>query len=49
MSPNVLGAFCTDTGLPCDFNHSTCDGKNELCYVRGPGFIFLISIHSNRW
>ncbi|KAF5953675.1 hypothetical protein HYC85_006531 [Camellia sinensis] len=38
VSPNVLGAFCMDTGLPCDFNHSTCNGKNELCYGRGPGF-----------
>nr|KYP76212.1 Neutral ceramidase [Cajanus cajan] len=37
VSPNVLGAFCIDTGLPCDFNHSTCGGKNELCYSRGPG------------
>lgn len=37
VSPNVLGTFCTDTGLPCDFNHSTCNGKNELCYGRGPG------------
>ncbi|KAK2432055.1 Neutral ceramidase 1 [Trifolium repens] len=38
VSPNTLGAFCTDTGLPCDFNHSTCGGKNELCYGRGPGY-----------
>ncbi|KAL9371596.1 hypothetical protein Peur_036736 [Populus x canadensis] len=38
VSPNVLGAFCTDTGLPCDFNHSTCGGKNELCYGQGPGY-----------
>ncbi|GMI97150.1 neutral ceramidase 1 [Hibiscus trionum] len=38
VSPNVLGAFCVDTGLPCDFNHSTCGGKNELCYGRGPGY-----------
>lgn len=38
VSPNVLGAFCIDTGLPCDFNHSTCSGKNELCYGRGPGY-----------
>lgn len=37
VSPNTLGAFCTDSGLPCDFNHSTCNGKNELCYGRGPG------------
>ncbi|KAF3448936.1 hypothetical protein FNV43_RR09654 [Rhamnella rubrinervis] len=38
VSPNVLGAFCTDTGLPCDFNQSTCNGRNELCYGRGPGY-----------
>ncbi|XP_031249754.1 neutral ceramidase 2 [Pistacia vera] len=38
VSPNTLGAFCTDSGLPCDFNHSTCNGKNELCYGRGPGY-----------
>ncbi|CAN1275665.1 Neutral ceramidase 2 [Linum perenne] len=38
VSPNVLGAFCTDTGLPCDFNHSTCNGKNQLCNGRGPGY-----------
>ncbi|KAG7019159.1 Neutral ceramidase 1 [Cucurbita argyrosperma subsp. argyrosperma] len=38
VSPNTLGAFCIDTGLPCDFNHSTCGGKNELCYGRGPGY-----------
>lgn len=37
ISPNVLGTFCIDTGLHCDFNSSTCDGKNELCYGRGPG------------
>ncbi|KAI4385980.1 hypothetical protein MLD38_003961 [Melastoma candidum] len=36
VSPNVHGAFCIDSGLPCDFNHSTCGGKNELCYGRGP-------------
>ncbi|KAH9736309.1 Neutral ceramidase 2 [Citrus sinensis] len=38
VSPNVLGAFCIDSGLPCDFNQSTCNGKNELCYGRGPGY-----------
>ncbi|XP_051143859.1 neutral ceramidase 1-like isoform X2 [Andrographis paniculata] len=38
VSPNVLGAFCLDTDTPCDFNHSTCDGQNELCYSRGPGY-----------
>lgn len=38
VSPNVLGAFCLDTGLPCDFNQSTCNGRNQLCYGRGPGY-----------
>lgn len=41
VSPNVLGAFCIDSGLPCDFNHSTCNGKNELCYGRGPGYLLI--------
>ncbi|XP_058090733.1 neutral ceramidase 2-like [Magnolia sinica] len=38
VSPNVLGAFCTDTGLPCDFNHSSCNGNTLLCVGRGPGY-----------
>eukprot|EP01018_Ginkgo_biloba_P019683 Gb_04896 [translate_table: standard] len=38
VSPNVLGAFCLDTGLPCDFNHSSCNGNNQLCIGRGPGY-----------
>jgi neutral ceramidase len=37
-SPNVLGAFCEDTGLPCRFTDSTCNGKSELCQGRGPYF-----------
>uniref|UniRef100_A0A6V3PGQ6 Neutral ceramidase n=1 Tax=Lotharella globosa TaxID=91324 RepID=A0A6V3PGQ6_9EUKA len=37
VSPNTLGAFCQDSGLPCDPIHSTCHGKNELCIGRGPG------------
>jgi len=37
VSPNVNGTFCLDSGLPCDFNTSTCHGKNELCVGRGPG------------
>jgi len=35
-TPNVLGAFCHDTGLPCRFNDSTCNGKTEGCRGRGP-------------
>ncbi|XP_031742885.1 neutral ceramidase 2 [Cucumis sativus] len=38
VTPNVLGAFCTDSGNPCDFNHSSCHGSDLLCVGRGPGF-----------
>ena len=27
VSPNILGAHCINTGLPCDPVHSTCNGK----------------------
>ncbi|KZF19619.1 Neutral/alkaline nonlysosomal ceramidase [Xylona heveae TC161] len=38
-SPNVNGAFCEDgSGLPCDFQDSTCGGKNGACHGRGPFF-----------
>ncbi|KAL1962484.1 hypothetical protein VTN77DRAFT_9605 [Rasamsonia byssochlamydoides] len=37
-SPNVLGAYCEDTGLPCRFQDSTCNGQTELCRGRGPYF-----------
>jgi neutral ceramidase len=43
VSPNTLGTFCIDTGLPCDFNHSTCNGQNELCYGRGPGYVYTFT------
>ncbi|XP_017484039.1 PREDICTED: neutral ceramidase-like [Rhagoletis zephyria] len=36
-SPNTKGARCLDTGEPCDFVHSTCNGKNEMCIAFGPG------------
>ncbi|CAG8666358.1 3558_t:CDS:2, partial [Paraglomus occultum] len=39
VSPNTLGAFCEDTGEPCDYQTSTCNGKNELCQGRGPGWL----------
>ncbi|KAG2496430.1 hypothetical protein HYH03_005654 [Edaphochlamys debaryana] len=38
VSPNTGGAFCLDTGLPCDAAHSTCNGRNELCHGRGPAW-----------
>lgn len=37
-SPNVLGAFCEDTGLACRFNDSTCGGRTQGCHGRGPFF-----------
>ncbi|GAB4823044.1 hypothetical protein N2152v2_010090 [Parachlorella kessleri] len=37
-SPNIQGAFCRDTGLPCDAVHSTCDGRVKECIGRGPGW-----------
>jgi neutral ceramidase len=37
-SPNVLGAYCEDTGLPCRHNDSTCNGNIKTCHGRGPHF-----------
>lgn len=37
-SPNTRGAFCMDTGLPCDAVHSTCNGRVQQCIGRGPGW-----------
>lgn len=37
-SPNTLGPICQDTGLACNFNDSTCDGKTQQCRGRGPFF-----------
>ncbi|KAI9109222.1 hypothetical protein K1719_019845 [Acacia pycnantha] len=38
VTPNVLGAFCIDSGKPCDFNRSSCHGNDQLCVGRGPGY-----------
>ena len=40
-TPNVLGAFCEETGLECRFNDSTCGGKTQGCHGRGPFFNYL--------
>lgn len=40
-SPNILGAFCEATGLPCKFDDSTCDGKTQGCHGRGPFYEML--------
>ncbi|XP_045113665.1 neutral ceramidase-like [Portunus trituberculatus] len=37
VSPNIQGARCIDTGLPCDLATSTCDGKVQNCIASGPG------------
>jgi neutral ceramidase len=36
VSPNTKGAFC-DNGDPCDFAHSTCNGRSQNCHGYGPG------------
>jgi neutral ceramidase len=43
VSPNTEGAFCLDTGLPCDMETSGCPDKkgrlrNKMCHARGPGW-----------
>ncbi|CAF0798677.1 unnamed protein product [Adineta ricciae] len=37
VSPNLMGPKCIDTGLPCDFATSTCNGRTEKCIAFGPG------------
>lgn len=38
-SPNVLGAYCEDgSAEKCDFEDSTCKGRNQPCHGRGPYF-----------
>merc|ERR1719500_867173 len=37
VSPNTDGPKCQDTGLPCDIEHSTCDGRTQMCIASGPG------------
>lgn len=46
VTPNVVGAFCIDSGKPCDFNHSSCHGNDQLCVGRGPGYANLINLYS---
>ena len=35
-SPNVLGAYCEDTGELCRFEDSTCNNRTQGCHGRGP-------------
>ncbi|KAI8869991.1 Neutral/alkaline nonlysosomal ceramidase [Ramicandelaber brevisporus] len=43
VSPNTLGARCIDTGLPCDYQSSTCPAgdpkaNSAKCIAFGPGY-----------
>lgn len=35
-TPNTKGPVCQDTGLPCRYEDSTCNGKSQQCIGRGP-------------
>lgn len=44
VSPNTVGSYCQDSGLPCNEWHSTCNptteepyGSVHYCYAPGPG------------
>ncbi|XP_068227138.1 putative neutral ceramidase C isoform X1 [Palaemon carinicauda] len=37
VSPNTKGPRCIDTGLPCDMETSTCNGRVKNCIAFGPG------------
>ena len=51
VSPNLKGPHCIDTGEPCDLEHSTCNGRNQLCMAAGPGnsFKILAVVHAIRY
>uniref|UniRef100_U5EWG2 Neutral ceramidase n=1 Tax=Corethrella appendiculata TaxID=1370023 RepID=U5EWG2_9DIPT len=37
VSPNIKGAVCEKTGLPCDYVTSTCPDNTGPCFASGPG------------
>ncbi|XP_076257941.1 neutral ceramidase-like isoform X2 [Rhynchophorus ferrugineus] len=37
VSPNMFGPICVNTGEPCDYQTSTCDGEAKYCIAMGPG------------
>ncbi|XP_066146802.1 neutral ceramidase isoform X2 [Euwallacea fornicatus] len=37
VSPNLNGPICVNTGEPCDYTTSTCNGENKYCIASGPG------------
>ncbi|XP_068645207.1 neutral ceramidase-like [Aristolochia californica] len=38
VSPNIMGEICLGSGKACDVKHSSCQGNNQLCVSRGPGY-----------
>ena len=48
MSPNVLGAYCIDTGLPCNSDHNTPMVKVNYLTVRDKGMYLQNSKSSLR-
>ena len=48
VSPNVLGAYCLDTGLPCNSDHSTTVVKVNYVTVRNEGMYLQNSESSLR-
>ncbi|RIA84221.1 Neutral/alkaline nonlysosomal ceramidase [Glomus cerebriforme] len=47
-SPNIFGPYCADTGLPCEYKTSTCNGKKETCFGRGYGYLTGDDIYATR-
>ncbi|GES91766.1 neutral ceramidase-like [Rhizophagus clarus] len=47
-SPNIFGPYCADTGLPCEYRTSTCNGKKETCFGRGYGYLTGDDIYATR-
>ncbi|RIA83237.1 Neutral/alkaline nonlysosomal ceramidase [Glomus cerebriforme] len=47
-SPNIFGPYCADTGLPCDYRHSTCNGKKDTCFGRGYGYLTGDDIYATK-
>ncbi|CAF3077357.1 unnamed protein product [Rotaria sp. Silwood2] len=40
VSPNLMGPKCIDTGLPCEFYTSTCNGRSEK-YLYDKAQVFI--------
>ncbi|CAG8667954.1 7669_t:CDS:2 [Funneliformis mosseae] len=47
-SPNIFGPYCADTGNPCDYKTSTCNGKKDNCWGRGYGYLTGDDIYATK-